>query len=290
MFCDQIRQTPVPTNESTLLLYITHMGKKGLSHSTIKVYLSAIRSLHVATGQHSHFTAQYTPRLQQVLHGIQREQASILEPRTRLPITIQLMRQIKSLISTKPCTYHHRMIWAACCTAFFGFLRCGEFTSPNHSAYDPTVHLSFGDVAVDDRISPSFIRLTVKQSKTDRFRRGNFIYLGKTNCEVCPVEAVLWYLSVRGAAPGPLFLSEDQKPLTRAEFNSEVSILLEDLGLQSSHYNTHSFRLGAATSAKDVGISDVYVKKLGRWRSDAFQQYIRPPASKLASFSKQLAK
>ena len=288
-FCDQIKHTPMPTSEFTLLLYIAHMGQKGLSHSTIRVYLSAIRSLHVAKGQHNHFTAQYTPRLRQVLHGIQKEQAFILEPRTRLPITIQLMRQIKTLISAKPYTYHHTMIWAACCTAFFGFMRCGEFTSPSHSAYDPTVHLSFSDVAVDSRTCPTFIRLTIKQSKTDRFRQGRFIYLGKTNCEVCPVEAILQYLSVRGATPGPLFLSDDRKPLTRVAFCSEVSSLLEELGLTALHYNTHSFRIGAATSAKDAGISDVYVKKLGRWQSDAFQTYIKPPASKLASLSKQLA-
>ena len=63
-FCDQIKHTPMPTNESTLLLYIAHMRRKGLSHSTIRVYLSAIRSLQVAEGQHNYFTAQYTPRLQ----------------------------------------------------------------------------------------------------------------------------------------------------------------------------------------------------------------------------------
>ena len=134
------------TNKSTLLLYIAHIGKKGLSNSTIKVYLSAFRKLYVAKGQHNHFTAQYIQRLQQGLHRIQRQQASILEPRTRLPITIQLMRQIKTLISAKPNTYH-TTIRAACCTAFFGFLCCGEFISQSHSAYNLTVHISFSDVA-----------------------------------------------------------------------------------------------------------------------------------------------
>ena len=164
------------------------------------------------------------------------------------------------------------MIWAACCTAFFGFLRCGELTSPNHSTYNSTVHLSFSDLAVDNRNSPSFIRLTIKQSKTDCFRHGNFVYLGKTDCDVGPVAAILPYLSARGASPGPLFLLENQKPLTRTTFSSAVSGFLNEL---ASHYNTHSFRIGAATSAKDAGISDVYVKELGRWKSDAFQHYIR---------------
>ena len=199
------------------------------------------------------------------------------------------MRKIKTLISAKPHTYHHTMIWAACCKAFFGFMRCSEFTSPSHSAYDPTVHLPFSDVAVDSRTCPTFIRLTIKQSKTDYFRQGSFIYLGKTNCEVCPVEAVLLYLSVRGATPGPLFLFNDHKPLTRAEFSSVVSCLLEELELTISHYNAHSFRIDTATSAKFAGIFNVYVKKLSRWQSDAFQIYIKPPAAKLASLSKQLA-
>ena len=79
---------------------------------------------------------------------------------------------------------------------------------------------------------------------------------------MCPVEAVPQYLSVRGAAQSPLFLSDNRKPLTRVVFSSAVSRLLEELGLQAAHYNTHSFRIGAAISAKDAGIFDVYVKKL----------------------------
>ena len=263
------------------------MGKRNLSLSTIKVYVSAIRNLHVATGKHTHFSSQLTPRVQQVLTGIQRDQASTLEPRTRLPITIDLMRQLQTLFSRKPHNYHYIMLWAACCTAFFGLLRCGEFTT--QGPYDPQVHLSFKDLAVDNKRSPTYIRLCIKQSKTDRFRHGNFVYLGKTDSEVCPVQAILQYLSVRGATPGPLFLSEHQKPLTRAMFSSALSSRLRELGLQASLYNTHSFRIGGATSAKEAGIPDVYVKKLGRWRSDVYQRYVRPSAPELASLSKQLA-
>ena len=156
-FCQQISHTPIPTSESTLLLYLAHMGKRNLSLSTIKVYVSAIRNLHVATGKHTHFSSQLTPRVQQVLTGIQRDQASTLEPRIRLPITIDLMRQLQTLFSRKPHNYHYIMLWAACCTAFFGLLRCGEFTT--QGPYDPQVHLSFKDLAVDNKRSPTYIRL-----------------------------------------------------------------------------------------------------------------------------------
>ena len=196
-FCQQISHSPIPTSESMLLLYLAHMGRRNLFLSTIKVYVSAIRNSHVATGKHTHFSSQLTPRVQLVLTGIQRDQASTLEPQARFPITIDVMRQLQTLFSGKPHNYHYIMLWAACCTAFFGLLRRGEFTT--QGPYNPQVHLSFKDLAVDNKSSPTYIRLCIKQSKTDRFRHGNFVYLGKTDSEICPMQAILQYLSARGA-------------------------------------------------------------------------------------------
>lgn len=51
----------------------------------------------------------------------------------------------------------------------------------------------------------------------------------------CPVKAILPYLAARGVAPGSLFLSENLKPFTLVEFDSAVSSLLEEMGLQALH-------------------------------------------------------
>ena len=51
-------------------------------------------------------------------------------------------------------------------------------------------------------------------------------------------------------------------------------------------YSTHSFRIGAATTVKDVGISDAHIQMLGRWKSEAYKLYIRTPRSQLAKYSK----
>ena len=58
--------------------------------------------------------------------------------------------------------------------------------------------------------------------------------------------------------------------------------------MDKGSYNTHSFRIGAATSAIETGISDVQVKMLGRWKSNAYQRYVRTSPEKLASLSKKL--
>ena len=59
--------------------------------------------------------------------------------------------------------------------------------------------------------------------------------------------------------------------------------------MDKGNFNTHSFRIGAATSAIDAGISDAQVKMLGRWRSNAYQLYTKTPPSELAKLSKKLA-
>ena len=85
--------------------------------------------MHVTAGQHSTFTQQLTPRLQQVLKCIQKAQLATQLPRVWLPITLSIMQSMKRLLLQKPPSYDNVLIWAACCLAFLAFyesvnLRC----------------------------------------------------------------------------------------------------------------------------------------------------------------------
>ena len=75
------------------------------------------------------------------------------------------MYKIQQLLQGQPNNYHNLIIWAACCIAFFSFLRCSEFTTTSQQEYDPHVHLQYKDVAVDCRNNPSMVRVQIKQSK-----------------------------------------------------------------------------------------------------------------------------
>ena len=116
--------------KKTLNLFAKHLASQHLSYLTIKVYLSAICHLHVIAGNHSEFAAQLTPRPQLVIKGIQRAQATSHTPRVHRPITLGVMQGILNVLSKETPTYHNTMMWAACCTAFFGFLWSSEFYSP----------------------------------------------------------------------------------------------------------------------------------------------------------------
>lgn len=278
----------MPTSQDTLLMFVSHLAQEGLSHTTIKVYLSAVRYQHITAGFYKEFSSHLTPRLEMVLKGIKKDTANQHNTRPRLPVTIEILAKMKAVLLCKPQDYNNIMLWAACCTAFFGFLRCSEFTVPSQVDYLPDTHLSLSDVAIDCKESPAMVQITIKQSKTDPFRQGVQICLGKTDKDICPISALLPYLAARGSCPGPLFIQADGAYLTRQHFTSLLTSTLQRAGIDDKRYTTHSFRIGAATSAKDAGISDVHIKMLGRWKSNAYQLYVRTPRNQLAKLSKQM--
>ncbi len=270
-------------------MFVSYLAKEGLAHQSIKVYLSAVRNLHVSAGLHQEFATELTPRLQMVLRGIKKEKAKMNPPRTRLPITIDIMEKIKGALAQAPGDHNNILLWAACCLAFFGFLRASEFTVPSQTQYDPSVHLSFTDIALDSTQNASLMQVTIKQSKTDPFREGITLSLAATNKKVCPVLAMLPYLALRGGQPGLLFILADSTFLTRPKLAAMLRATLTQAGMDHTKYSTHSFRSGAATTAANVGISDVHIKLLGRWTSEAYQIYVKTPQDKLAPLAKKLA-
>ena len=211
-------------------------------------------------------------------------------PRDRLSITLQIMQSINDLLINQPHSYANILIWAACCLAFFGFLRVSEFTIPSNTSYDKECHLSPADISIDDRNNPQLLKVKIKQSKTDPFWRGVDVYLGATGTTLCPIKAILPYLALRpNHHNGPLFIFEDGCSLTRQCFSSILDNLLSRLGFDTTQYNTHSFRIGAATTAAQSNIPHTSIQILGRWKSNAYQTYIKTPPQELARFSKYLA-
>ena len=114
------------------------------------------------------------------------------------------------------------MLWAAVTLCFFVFLRSGEVTIHSDHSFDPAAHITFSDISVDHIQDPQSVKLRLKASKTDPFRRGVDIIVGKTNNKLCPVSALLAYMAIRGSKPGFLSHFEDGRLLTKKRFVNAV--------------------------------------------------------------------
>ena len=143
--------SPCPASEWTLCLFATHLSGS-LSSAAIKIYLSAVCSLHIYLGLPDPLVNCL--QLQRVLRGIRRTQGS--PSPSCLPITDHHMLIIHNSLSF--ANQDHVMFWAASTLAYFGFLRSAEFTVPSLSAFNTDIHLTVDDIAVDSHTSPSCLQ------------------------------------------------------------------------------------------------------------------------------------
>ena len=169
--------------------------------------------------------------------------------------------------------------------AFFGFLRCSEFTAQN-SNYNPTAHPSLSDLTIHDH---GTIIYTLKGSKSSQHRLTP-IYIFRVNSPISPYEPLVNHLrnrhSQQALPSDPLFTDETGTIATRSWFLRHI---LATSGFPANNFSGHSFRIGAASTAASRGLQDHTVQLLGRWSSQAYQNYIRSSLHDLRSAHNSLA-
>ena len=265
--------------EEILIYFVAHcFSFLHLKHSTIKTYLAGIRFAYIKAGFQDPCcfpNGQPFLRLHTILKAVKKSQGVSVKP--RLPITadilIKLCNELKSGFLSP---YEDLVLETAFCLAFFGFLRCGEFTSRSNT-FDPLIDLRMCDIEMhaNDRL----FTLKLKSSKTDPFRRGVSLKYFETGQTLCPFQCMSALLQTRGemaAQPcDPLFTLITGTPLTRTFMIAKLKALLSHLGYNPQLYSGHSFRSGAATSAGAAHIPDHMIRTLGRWTSDCYNRYIK---------------
>ena len=182
--------------------------------------------------------------------------------RSWLPIKPDILQRIWKVWNRDPGNPDLIMLWAACTTCFFGFLQSGQIVVSSAKEFKPGVHLSFGDVTLDNPKDPQVVQINMKASKTDPLQKGITVFLGKTKSALCPVAAMAVYLANRKGDPGPFF--QGWAPTNPTEkFVTKVREVLEEAGLDPKKYAGHSFRIRAATTAAACGVEYSVIKTLG---------------------------
>lgn len=80
-----------------------------------------------------------------------------------------------------------------------------------------------------------------------------------------------------GSSGGGFFLIHvNLMPLTKYQFDVVLKKCLEKMGLNNLRFSSHSFRIGAASEGARLGLPELDIKEMGRWKSQCFKLYVRP--------------
>lgn len=268
------RHFKLPVSVASVALFISFLTAKGLAPATINSYLSAIAYVHKVQGLYDPTKAFL---IQKLLVAVgRRSQADI-----RMPISRPLLHELtRALSHTTTSAYQRSLYQSMFMIAFYGFFRLGELTCKTRRQASSVVQ--FDQVTFlrqNDRVTA--VKIVITKFKHNTSNRPFTILIENEQSETfCPVQILIDYLKWRGYNQGPLFLGSSGRAVSINQFNTELRRALNFCGLDCSRYKSHSFRIGAACHAAEKGFSDAQIRALGRWSSDAFKVYIRPPSLK----------
>ena len=267
-FAQTHERIPFPADQSTIVNFVTYLFNQGRACSSIKSTLSAIGYFHKLSNLPDPTKSYLVSKLLIGASNLRQTED------TRLPILPHTLKKLIGVIeSVERDPYTIIMFKAIYLLMFYAFLRISEIAVPNRSKLTDVLKLN------DIKLFASNGRLTSMSVKFSNFKHHSgkpiTIKIRARNSPLCPVAALANYLHVRGNTPGPLFRTSRNTPLTTYAFSKTFKATLNHSNLDPTLYKAHSFRIGAATSCAQKGVPFDVIRRLGRWKSDAFIHYIR---------------
>ena len=167
--------------------------------------------------------------------------------------------------------------WSACLLGFFGSFRMGELLAKHTHSFNKFETLLWNDVQFFDDNSA---QLHNKVPKT-RKAKGEYISIFEFkdhNC--CPITSLTQLRILRSNCEKifPVFAFNNGSFLTKCSLNKVISEMLKPhLGEEAQLYSCKSFRaaLPSALAALPCEGNEKFIKRWGRWDSNAFEKYIR---------------
>ena len=247
----------LPLHTEHVLCFISYLYDKGFPSSSIASILSGIGYMHKQGNLHD---PTHDFSVMQLMTSIRKQRPSV---DSRKPISENILFSIFDVLISFNLAYYDRLLLQSLYLFVFYFaLRIGEVTKSEHNIQVNQVEI------IEDKMSLAFV--SYKHSPLQPFVHT----IKATKTQYCPVNAMRKYMSVRGLEQGPLFVRMG-KPLSQSYFSNYLKEALNMAGIDNENISAHSFRIGAASFWASKGMSELEIKRLGRWKSDAWKKYMR---------------
>ncbi|EKM74593.1 hypothetical protein AGABI1DRAFT_95523 [Agaricus bisporus var. burnettii JB137-S8] len=244
--------------------------------STVRKYLSAIRAWHIAQGWPEPLNPLENNRIDWSLRGLGRIVPARKRP-LRPPITIHMLRTIRAaLILSDP---FDACIWAMATCAFRGLMRFGEVSSPTSHKFNGALHLKRSNAALSTDLNGArYARLDLPSAKTAKPGETQSVFIAEQEPDLCALRALANLAAVVPAAKeDPLFSWQDKhakiRPMAKQAALKRINGIFSSVGLGTTF--GHSFRIGAASFFLARKVDPEIVHLAGRWKSLAYETYIR---------------
>ena len=259
----------LPLSPAVVALFISCLSASKLVPSTISSYISAL--------SYAHKLISYPdPTKSFLIRKLLSAQSRRSSPDVRLPITRLVLHELIAALSlTNGSAFQRTLYTTMFLIAFYGFFRVGEIAAKTKGSVQSL--LQFRKLqSLPNAHTARTARITISEFKhnTSNGRFGVLIQSEKAQ-PFCPLHALVQYCEVRGSSNGPLFCFPDSSQVTVGQFNTELHRCLTFCDLDTAHYKSHSFHIGAASHAAEMDFTNAQIRTLGRWKSNAFRLHIR---------------
>ena len=261
-----------------MALFCAYLIQKGIQFSTIKSYISAIKSVLRDDGYAWNAQKGLLSSLIQVCK-LQNDKVKCRLPIQRGLLDMFLFEVHRLFPSQIYLIILYRALFAL---AYYGMMRIGELTQGpgKHAVKACNVHM--GD-------NKNKIKLVLYTSKThgqgsypQKIKiqaSGNYFPKEMSrNRNFCPFKLVHDYLLVRGGyhdANDNFFVFRDGSVVYPHHVRNVLRTCLNNLGLKGELYDCHSFRIGRTCDMAKDNINFQKICAAGRWRSNAVYRYLR---------------
>lgn len=302
-FCDLRGFEPWPARGVVVAAWILRL-MISVKPSSVDMYLAGVRNSQISLGfkwdltgdQHIYRVRRYVKRL-----------FPCREKGLKVPITLQMLSRMLPRLCGWPdlsaLSRDDLLFACASVIAVVGFLRGGEFTFRQGQARPI---LMAANVYLDSFKGSQAVVVGVPQAKTT-------FWLSEVNvpcfaisgqwCDFCPVrlwkaytEASPLMARFRRERPHlPAFHFADGTPISRSWMVDRSIRLIKEAGVElvdgrgrSTSVFSSSWRSGGVQSAQRAGLSEALIMELGRWKSNAWMNYLLFNSADLSSAMSQM--